>query len=276
MMAAVIWSTNPAIIYKFARKASPAFFTSIRALMAISLMGILVAFNGGVHVGNLSLSHILLLVLTGLVGPGIGDIAYTRSIQLLGGSLAIVLSYTYIFFAQFFSIALFGEEVTSMAIIGGVLAFTGVAIATMDNELRRAISKRGYIYSFTAAVCWGLSSALIGPLRSVVDTYTTAFVRTSVVAVFSLLMSFILRERREIARGLIIAAFFTGVFGWGVGMVLFVYSIYVIGVSATVVATALAPVLSQFTNRLIANEKISLRVLIGAFLVAISIALQVV
>lgn len=242
--------------------------------MAVSFMGILVVFNGGIHTDNLSLWHILLLILTGIVGPGIGDIAYTRAIQLLGGSLAIVLSYTYIFFAQFVSITLFNEDATYVTIISGVVAFMGVAVATMGGGNAGTINKKGLTYSFIAAICWGLSSALIGPLRDRVDAYTTAFIRTSAVAAFSLLTSLVLKERREITRNFMVAAFFTGVLGWGIGMVLFVYSIYLIGVSATVVATALAPVLSQFTNRLISGEKISSRVLIGAFLVATSIVLQ--
>ncbi|MEM0002008.1 MAG: DMT family transporter [Desulfurococcaceae archaeon] len=274
VIAAVIWSTNPAFIYKFARKASPVFFTFMRALMAVAFMWMLVVFNGGIHSNDLGFWQVLLLTLTGVIGPGIGDIAYTRAIQLLGGSLAIVLSYTYIFFAQFFSITLFNEEATYVTIIGGVLAFMGVAIATIGNGSVGAISKKGLIYSFVAAICWGLASALIRPLRDQVDAYTTALIRTSAVAVFSLLTSVILKEHREITKSFMVAAFFTGVLGWGIGMVLFVYSIYTIGVSATVVATALAPVLSQFVNRLIAGEKTSLKVLIGALLVATSIALQ--
>lgn len=274
VIAGVIWSTNPAIIHRFARRAPPALFTAIRAIMAVSFIGLLVALNGGIHLNDYSSTIIFLLLFSGALGPGIGDIAYTRSIQILGGSLAVVISYTYIFFAQFFSAFIFGEKVTYITVIGGLLAFAGIVIASTNNSSGNSISKNGLIYGFIAALCWGLASSLIGPLRNYVDAYSTAFIRTSVVVIFSLLMSLMLGESLEVTKGLLVAAFFTGVFGWGVGMVLFVYSIYTIGVSATVVVTALTPVLAQFTSRLVAGEKISPRIFLGALLVAVSIALQ--
>jgi len=57
-------------------------------------------------------------------------------------------------------------------------------------------------------------------------------------------------------------------------MVLFTYSIYSLGVSATVVATALAPVLSQLTTRLVAGELYSRRVVAGALLVSLGIVIH--
>jgi drug/metabolite transporter (DMT)-like permease len=75
-------------------------------------------------------------------------------------------------------------------------------------------------------------------------------------------------------RGFVIAVFITGVLSWGVGMVLFTYSIYLLGVSATVVATALAPVLSQLTTRLVAREPYSRRVVAGALLVSLGIVIH--
>jgi hypothetical protein len=74
--------------------------------------------------------------------------------------------------------------------------------------------------------------------------------------------------------GFVIAVFITGVLSWGVGMVLFTYSIYSLGVSATVVATALAPVLSQLTTRLVAREPYSRRVVAGALLVSLGIVIH--
>jgi Predicted membrane protein len=154
VIAGVIWSTNPAIIHRFARRVSPALFTAIRALMAVSFTGLLVALNGGIHLNDYSPTIIFLLLFTGVLGPGIGDIAYTRSIQILGGSLAVVISYTYIFFAQFFSGFIFGEEVTYITVIGGLLAFAGIVIASTNNSPGNPISKSGLIYGFIAALCW--------------------------------------------------------------------------------------------------------------------------
>jgi drug/metabolite transporter (DMT)-like permease len=84
-------------------------------------------------------------------------------------------------------------------------------------------------------------------------------------------VSFVRREKRVVDKGFIIATFITGVFSWGIGMVLFTYSIYQLGVSATVVATALAPVLSQLTTRFVAREPFSPFIAVGAVLVSLGI-----
>ncbi|MEM1623372.1 MAG: EamA family transporter, partial [Sulfolobales archaeon] len=75
-------------------------------------------------------------------------------------------------------------------------------------------------------------------------------------------------------RPLLIASSITGVLGWGIGMYLFVYSIFAIGVSATAIATALTPVLSQMSTKLIASEKPRLRQVLGALLISIGIFLS--
>jgi DME family drug/metabolite transporter len=77
------------------------------------------------------------------------------------------------------------------------------------------------------------------------------------------------------SRPLIKASLITGVLGWSIGMLLFIYSINRIGVSATAVATALTPVLSQLTVKLLSREKPTLKTLAGALLISSGIAVSI-
>ncbi|MEM4717898.1 MAG: DMT family transporter [Desulfurococcaceae archaeon] len=273
--ASIIWSVNPAFIYKYARSASPYYFTAIRALLASIFIAILVFTIGSPHLGDINTPILLLMILSAILGPGLGDIAYTRAIQLVGGSLAITISYVYIFFAQLFAVLLFNERLSLMAIIGSIVAFTGIYIAISERNNTMLVTKRGIVCSISAAILWGLAASMISPIREYVDAYTTAFIRTLVVAIFALIMGFIHRDEFNIDKNTLIAASFTGIGGWGIGMVLFVYSIYTIGVSVTSTTTALAPVLSQFINKAITGESISSRVFAGAILVCFGIIFTV-
>jgi DME family drug/metabolite transporter len=273
VITAVLWSFNPAVISRYAKNAPPSFFTSIRGLLAALFIGLIIFTNGGFSYGNLPPAVLVLIVVSGILGPGLGDIAYTRSIQLIGGSLSIIIGYLYIFLAQLFSLLLFGEELGITGVLGGLVAFMGIVVATYGY---RGSSRdlRGILLAFASAVLWGFAASMIKLFRDYVDQYTVSLIRTGSVAVFSAILSALAREKPVVDRGFVIAVFITGVLSWGVGMVLFTYSIYSLGVSATVVATALAPVLSQLTTRLVAGEPYSRRVVAGALLVSLGIVIH--
>lgn len=273
VLTAVIWSFNPAIIYRFARRSPPFLFTSTRALFAIVFISAYLSLVG-FKASSINSTILLLIVLSAILGPGLGDVAYTKSIQLVGGSLAIIISYLYIFFAQVFTAIFLNERLGFNELVGATLAFLGVVIATYGQNSRSYVVKTGVLLALLAAVLWGAAVTLLRVFRDYVDAYTVSLTRLLVVLIFTAVTSLALHEPLIIDKGLVVATLFTGVLGWGVGMVLFTYSIYTLGVSATVVATALAPVLSQVTTRLVAGERWSLRTVLGALLVSIGIVVH--
>ncbi|MEM0001202.1 MAG: DMT family transporter [Desulfurococcaceae archaeon] len=274
VIASMIWSLNPAVIYRFARGTPPFLFTSLRALLALLVVGVLMLLSG-MNLHGLPSLIMLLIVLSGVLGPGVGDVAYTRSIQLLGGSLAVVISYTYIFLAQAFSVLMLHEVLSYKAIAGSILAFTGVIVASFSNGLGK-VNKKGILHAFSAAICWGLATALIKAVEGYVDVLSLAFIRLISVALFTFFMSITVGEKTSICGHALIAVAFTGILGWGIGMVLFIQAIYSLGVSVAVIATAFTPILSQFTGKFIGGEKLSARTFIGALLVTLGILLQIV
>lgn len=270
---AVLNSLDPAVIYRYAKDAPPFLFTFVKAVLALVFVSALV-FLSGTRLEIPASCALLLAALSGILGPGVGDATYTRSIQLLGGSLAVVLGFTYIFFAQGFSVLILHEAVSYNAIIGAILAFTGVAVTSLDRK-RSSYSLKGLIYAFTAAMCWSLAVVLVKIVQEYFNTLVLAFLRISSALLTMLLMSTMYGERRKLTKGFLTAATISGVLGWGVGMVLYIQSVYLLGISVTTVALALTPILSQFTTKVISGERASLKVFIGALLVALGIALQI-
>lgn len=269
VIASVIWSLNPAVVSRWAKSSPPLLFTAARAIAALSFLAPVIAVAGP-HINGISLPAIALIFASALAGPGIGDAAYVRAIQLLGGSLAIVISYTYVFFAQAFALVLGLDSLTPWMVLGSAVAFLGASVAVLNNSIK--INGKGAAFAITAAVSWGAATVLIKIVQPYMDAITLSFTRLLMVIAIMAFGSALAREKRSIDKGFLIAAGITGI-GWGVGMALFIYAIYVIGPSSTAVATVLTPVLSQITTKAIGGERISRRTVMGAALVALGIML---
>jgi DME family drug/metabolite transporter len=276
VLLSFIWSLNPAVVSKWGKKSPPLLFTSVRALFAllflVPALFIFEAKSTAFSANKLPVGVLLAIFLSAVTGPGIGDAAYVKSIQLLGGPLAVTISYTYIFFTELIAFLLGVEKVTQWALLGSIVAFVGVVVAVAAKNSH--VKLEGVAYALVAAVNWGLATVLIRYARDYLDPVALSIVRLSIVVVVMLLASFLLKEELSVNRGFFVAALVTGVLGWGVGMALFIYSIYSIGASTTAIATALTPILSQITSRLIARERVSLRLLLGALVVGAGIAIS--
>lgn len=240
-------------------------------MASLFISSLLPMLGEGLYV-NLSLPVLLLIILIALTGPG-GDVAYTRAIQMLGGSLAAVISQSYIFFAQLFSAALVGESLTPSSIASSVLAFTGIVIAVRGND-RSSMNKGGVLLALLAATSWGFSAVLVKYIQPHIDAISSTLLRLLAASVLLLPISRLSGEKFRLTRGLIITAAITGILSWGVGLTLATLSIYMAGVTSTVIATALTPVLSQVTTTLLARERLSRRVIAGAVLVSLGIVVK--
>lgn len=270
-VASVMWSLNPAVISRFREHIKPVTFTALRALAALALLYPLAA--GRFELRDSSSYALAIIVLSAVVGPGIGDALYTKSVQILGGSLAVVLGYTYIFVAQILAVLLLGEELTLGVAVGTVLAFSGVVLAVGPKASRSGVSVAGVAYAFGAAISWGVATVMIGLALQFAGTLTLTVVRLATVLALFLPLGLLTEglPPRESLKPLLVASAVTGLLGWGIGMYLFVLSIGLIGVAVTSTATALTPVLSQLTTKLVAGERVRANTVLGAVLTSIGI-----
>ena len=185
ILASILWSLNPAIISRYSRDIKPLIFTGLRALIGLLplitiitfITGLSAEFNPG----------ILVAVISALLGPGLGDTLYTQAVRLLGGSLAVVISYTYIFIATGLSILLLGEKSGLTILLGSILAFTGIVVSTGFTSKNGVKNFKGIFYAACAAISWGLGTVLIRIALNYYDfIYLTAMRLLTVGVVFAL------------------------------------------------------------------------------------------
>ncbi|WP_448578139.1 DMT family transporter [Thermosphaera sp.] len=269
VMASLMWSLNPAVISKYREHIKPVLFTGFRALVALVFLIPLTLLYSQGFTGFTGVA-IAVILASAMLGPGVGDASYTRAIQLLGGSLAVVISYTYIFVSQFIATVFLNEPLRLSVIAGSLIAFLGIVLASSNGNGRR-LALKGVAYAVVASVSWGVATSMIKVALQYADTLTLTVLRLGFIAVFFIPAGLIVEggPRSGGSKPLIKASLITGVLGWSIGMLLFIYSINKIGVSATAVATALTPVLSQLTVKLLSREKPTLKTIGGALLISL-------
>lgn len=264
VVASVLWSLSPALISRYKNLVRPITFTGLRALVALlSVFLVLLRQNAGS--GVLEPGALLLIVLSALIGPGVGDVCFTKSIKILGGFTAVVLSYTYIFVAQAIAVTFLGEFMRASLVLGAVLAFAGVVLVAGNDSSHLRVEREGVAYAVLASISWGVSTALIKVALRFADEAVLTLLRLATIFVVFLPLGLVVEglPARRSFKQLLAMASVTAVLDWSLGMYLFIYSIGSIGVSATAVATALTPALTTVTAKFLAGEKPSVKHFLG-------------
>ncbi len=266
VIAAVLWSINPALIKRFGKGVSPIGLNFLRSLMAIPFLAIAVQVFG-FYIVPKPMGFVYILG-SALIGPGIGDIAYIRSIHLVGAGRSITIGYTYVVIAQFLAIVFLGESITYRLVIGTIAAVAGVYI--VFSEYSDGDSSRYSWIALVPAFAWGLGSVVNKLALEYTNSVSLGLMRAIILPVF---LGFLVRDRIEVLarKEVLLLALTTGGLGYGVGIPLFLKAIELSGVTVAVLATVLTPVLGRILSSFIANEKTGLKGYLGTLLVVLGI-----
>ena len=187
----------------------------------------------------------------------------------MGSGNAASISYLYVFFAQLFSYLVLGEVASLQVYIGSVVAVAGVYLVYSGEK--RLVSSKGFCYALIAAVSWGFASTILKLASNFGDPIVIALLRN----LFTVLLLFPIAGREALSvsrnKNVLFTAIITGALGLGVGMWLFIVALNQLGVSATVLATGLTPVLTRVLSTPIAKEKQSAYAYIGTLFTSIGI-----
>ena len=268
VIAAVLWSINPALIKRFGKGVSPIGLNFLRSLMAIPFLAIAVQVFG-FYIVPKPMGFVYILG-SALIGPGIGDIAYIRSIHLVGAGRSITIGYTYVVIAQFLAIVFLGESITYRLVIGTIAAVAGVYI--VFSEYSDGDSSRYSWIALVPAFAWGLGSVVNKLALEYTNSVSLGLMRAIILPIF---LGFLVRDRIEVLarKEVLLLALTTGGLGYGVGIPLFLKAIELSGVTVAVLATVLTPVLGRILSSFIANEKTGLKGYLGTLLVVLGIVI---
>lgn len=250
---------------------------------------------------HLSLRTLAPLVGSTLLGLGLGDLLYFRSMKLIGLARTMPLSATYPFFTLILALLFLGEQL-SLAIVGGATLITGgaylLAFPRSGGRIRRfgartsaspwpearpagsvelRMDLKGVALALAAAICWAISTVILRLGLEGVDIVVANAIRLSVLAVVLFAVLFhrgeILRIREYGLRSLGIA-FLAGVLGTGLGTFAFLAALQRAGAAKTSILTSTTP-LFGVPFSLVLREKVTTRTLLGTMLTVVGVCLTV-
>lgn len=128
-----------------------------------------------------------ILIISGIIGVAIGDILFLASLRRIGSSLSAIVSTGYTISIFILAFLMFGEVISFISYLGGVLVILGVVIGTIDRDLKRTPKEILYGVSFglLANLCTAYSVLLLRPIMDVHPVLPIALVRFSIGMIIS-------------------------------------------------------------------------------------------
>jgi drug/metabolite transporter (DMT)-like permease len=185
LAAALLWAISSLVYADLGDRLGATWLNFLKGLVAIGLVALTLLLLGLPWVA-LPISPLLALLASGIIGIGIGDTCYFKSINALGPRRALVIESLAPPLAAILAFLAFGETLSGLQLLGIALTIGGVAwvvseqqghaAATVDPQWRsRSVANAvlGIGYGLTAALCqaigvtlsrWVLLQTAIDPL----------------------------------------------------------------------------------------------------------------
>ena len=129
----------------------------------------------------------LILIISGIIGVAIGDILFLASLRRIGSSLSAIVSTGYTISIFILAFLMFGEVISLISYLGGLLVILGVIIGTIDRDLKRTPKEilYGVLFGLLANLCTAYSVLLLRPIMDVHPVVPIALIRFSIGMIIS-------------------------------------------------------------------------------------------
>ena len=156
LSAACIWAISSTIYAGFGRQLPPTVLNLTKGAVAIALTLLTLWLRGDAW-GSVSLSSVLLLTGSGVIGIGIGDTAFFSTLNALGARRTLLMEALAPPLTAMLALVFLSEILDGVAYVGIVLTVFGVAWVIVERTPDTAQDKRhlraGIVFGFIAALC---------------------------------------------------------------------------------------------------------------------------
>jgi drug/metabolite transporter (DMT)-like permease len=238
--AAVSWAVAPILYRRALSNASPVSANIVRcvsngAVLVLVLVGL--GLTGAL--ARLPVEVVAVVVVSGVVGLGLGDTLYMVGLKSVGVARAVPLAATYPLFSLVWSTLLLGQPVTWAAVFGTLVILLGIWLLSREKadstvHFRGKFMLTGVAASLLTAVVWSVSIALMdfavtmpGVVSSLEANYAVVTVRIAVMALVMLALAPLLDRGRgflKMTRKAVVLLCVGGLVANGLGWLLMNYS----------------------------------------------------
>ena len=181
LTAAFLWALSSVVYSLLGRKIPPLQLNFLKGIIAIALLCLTILWQGKTSV-NFSLSPVIFLALSGIVGIGLGDTAYFSALNNLGARRTLLMETLSPVMGAFFALVFLGEQLTINSWCGILLTMLGVAWVISERSPLSATSDRAW----QKGIGWGIIAALTQAIGAVLARF--ALVESNISPLWSSLI----------------------------------------------------------------------------------------
>jgi drug/metabolite transporter (DMT)-like permease len=195
LTAAFLWASSSIIYSRLGQSISPLQLNFGKGIIAIALLVITLAWRSELSV-DLSLFPVILLLISGIVGIGLGDTAYFAALNNLGARRTLLLETLSPPMGAIFALIFIQEKLSLKNWCGILLVLIGIAwVISERNPLEgdRNLQSKGIIWAILAAISQAVGAVMsrLALLQSQISPLASTLIRlvggTSIVFILLLL-----------------------------------------------------------------------------------------
>ena len=193
LLTAFCWS-SAVILFDFSGRS----FSSLQISLIKNLIGvigfIITIFFLKINLFEYSINEILILIFSGILGVGIADLLFLKSLSVLGAGISAIISTIYVPSIFLFAFIFFGEIITIKVILGGILITFAIFIGTFKNvnNINKKMLPKAVLFGILAQIFTAISLLMVKPIMNNHSIISVAMIRFSVglfVTIFYLLLT---------------------------------------------------------------------------------------
>ena len=285
LLAALLFAITNIIYKRFDQDISVVEIIATRMWVGfpIALLLVLPPFNAdGV---NVTLEGVLILTFSMAVGALLGDSCYFVSQSMIGVSRAYPIVMSYPLAVYTLAAIYLSEPVIVSRLFGAFLIIIGIALIAQDSQ--EEVNEKepvprvllvGLIFAALTIIFWALSDFTLQVGLIDVDPLDANFVRFAMGSLLLLPVAPFSRTRKGRLgdRRLLTIVLLTGVFGFGVPILLITYSVSYVGATVMSIIMAASPLFGTPLSIVYLKEKVTRYIGLGTILIFIGIILVIV
>ena len=277
MLAAFCWALGASLYGRGVRERSPLEFNFVRSV-GVALFSFLLLFllgNWG-SLFSVDVAELAVMGLSSVLVLAVGDSLYFFGLKTIGVTKTVPITYSYSILVILLSVLVLGEDVTLQVVVGTVAIIVGVwlvANKALDRSRKSNSSVGGVLASLGTVVCWGFGVVLFKILLENNDPFVLSAGRMlfllPTLGVLSAMSRVGVSSSRRWTKTQLSLALLSGLVALGVGDTLLYFGLDSANMNIVAPLTSTTPIFSAIIAVLFLGEKVSVKVVIGTFLVTV-------
>jgi drug/metabolite transporter (DMT)-like permease len=286
--AAISWAIAPILYRKALLNTKPISANIVRcATNAGVLVAVLLLLGKAGVLAALPSWVLAIVVLSGIIGLGIGDTLYMYGLKSLGVSRAVPLAATYPLSSLVWAVFLLGQPLSVTALVGAAAILVGIWLLSRQKAEETAVVKGkaawlGIAACLTTALVWSVSITLMDVAVSTSGVvgldanYAIVTLRIASMALFLLLLAPFVDKAHgflKMKRRTVILLCIGGLVANGLGWLLMNYSFLDIAEAQAVPISSTSPLFAALAGFVLFREKATVKTVLGAVAIVAGIIL---